>query len=138
MRFFEKLGNRIDTYRNSRYERAAIEAETRLRRLTANGLDPEDPNDALMIGMFERLDKQQAQARNRKRVETIKQIAYRLMEMEVMQQAPAHRISHACDTVTRLHYKIAQDIYDSVERISQDLEYQAEVTAKRTETTSKT
>ena len=134
MNLITKLRNHWNAYWDNHWAKQARDAESLLRRLTPDGLDPEDPNDALTIGMLDRLAKQQEQARNRKRVEAIKQIAYRLMEHEVMAQHPTNRKHYLNDAVTKIHYKMAQDIYDSVERVSDDLELLATKLAEPTNT----
>lgn len=79
-----KLRNFLDRVRLERRARRTVakaQAEQdRLRRLTPDGLDPEDPSDHLFIEIRKDLMKERDRLRELERKAQIKQIAYRLME----------------------------------------------------------
>lgn len=79
-----KLRNLIDRIRLERRARITVEKaqaqQALLRRLSDDGLDPEDPNDRLTMSILEKARKQREEAKAAHRKAQIKQIAYRLME----------------------------------------------------------
>lgn len=79
-----KLRNLLDRLRLERRARITVEKaqaqQALLRRLSDDGLDPEDPNDRLAMNVLEKARKQREEAKATHRKLQIKQIAYRLME----------------------------------------------------------
>lgn len=82
-----KLRDFLDRYRlerraNNTVAKAQREL-ARLRRLTPDGLDPKDPDDAFAIHISNSIKRDMEASANRYRSEQIRQIAYRLMESEL-------------------------------------------------------
>lgn len=117
-----KLRNLIDRLRLERRARITVEKaqaqQALLRRLSDDGLDPEDPNDRLAMNVLEKARKQREEAKAAHRKAQIKQIAYRLMEdkLGAITLIPSSKDQPLqFRTIAENAYKKATIIFDQIE-----------------------
>ena len=114
-----KLRNFLDRIRLERRARRTVakaQAEqARLRRLTPEGLDPEDPNDAFVIRLNNNAEQRLIRDYEIARKKQIRQIAYRLIEQKVgdMKLTTAHN-RLMLKSITVEAYDKAIAIYEEV------------------------